>query len=112
MPAYEQRHWLERSLENEKKRSENLLQIILVIAAISIGVYSLTIFLGFRWISIPLRAIARDAIRIANGDTGYRVRQPFRWQDEFADLVEGVNCMADRFHQAEEDLLAKVEERS
>ncbi len=112
LPAYEQRHWLERSLENEKKRSENLLQIILVIAAISIGVYSLTIFLGFRWISIPLRAIARDAIRIANGDTGYRVRQPFRWQDEFADLVEGVNCMADRFQQAEEDLLAKVEERS
>ena len=112
LPAYEQRHWLERSLEKERTRSDNLLKVILTIACIATSIYSLTIFLGFRWISIPLRAIARDAIRIANGDTAYRVHQPFRWQDEFADLVEGVNCMADRFQQAEEDLQAKVQERS
>jgi two-component system NtrC family sensor kinase len=36
----------------------------------------------------------------------------FRWQDEFADLVSGVNCMADRFLQAEEQLQYQVKERS
>ena len=35
-----------------------------------------------------------------------------RWEDEFADLVAGVNCVADRFQQAEEDLVFKVKERS
>jgi C4-dicarboxylate-specific signal transduction histidine kinase len=35
-----------------------------------------------------------------------------RWQDEFSDLVAGVNCMAARFQQSEEDLQEKVRERS
>jgi signal transduction histidine kinase len=35
-----------------------------------------------------------------------------RWKDEFADVVAGVNCMADRFQQSEEDLQEKVRERS
>ncbi|MCA9033749.1 MAG: HAMP domain-containing histidine kinase [Planctomycetaceae bacterium] len=112
LPAYEQRHWLKQSLEKEKRRSDRLLQVILLVAGTSIGVYSLTIFLGFRWVSAPLRAIAKDAIRIANGDNSFRVRHPFRWHDEFADLVDGVNCMADRFQQSKEDLQAMVKERS
>lgn len=59
-----------------------------------------------------MRAIASGCTRIANGDTRYRLPFASRWQDEFADLVSGVNCMADRFLQAEEQLQYQVKERS
>ena len=67
---------------------------------------------GLRWISGPVREIARGCTRIANGDIGYRLPPVCLWQGEFADVVASVNCMADRFQQAEEDLQYKVRERS
>lgn len=114
LPAYERPHadWLLLSLTKERERTERLLHLILLIAAITIAVFGLTIYLGFRWISIPLRTVSRGATRIANGDTTFRLAPASRWQDEFSDLVEGVNCMANRFQQAEEELQAKVRERS
>jgi signal transduction histidine kinase len=61
---------------------------------------------------MPVRSIAQGCTRIANGDTRHRLPPVSRWQDEFSDVVAGVNCVADRFQQSEDDLLYKVKERS
>ena len=67
---------------------------------------------GFLWISNPLRAVARGAARIANGDSDYRLDRVTPWRDEYFDLTENFNRMADRFQESEDQLNAKVEERS
>lgn len=112
LPAYQTRDWVELSLTKERQRSERLLKALiwgtLAVVAIFVGV----MICGLNWISMPVRAIAKGCTRIANGDISFRLPSCSRWQDEFADLVAGVNCMADRFQQAEEDLQEKVRERS
>ncbi len=113
LPAYYvPADWGELSLQKQYRRSEQLLQWLVygtvIVAVFSIGLVTC----GFQWISIPVRAIASGCTRIANGDTRYRLPHASRWQDEFADLVSGVNCMADRFLQAEEQLQYQVKERS
>lgn len=113
LPAYYvPADWGELSLHKQHRRSEQLLQWLVygtvIVAVISVGLVTC----GFQWISVPVRAIASGCTRIANGDTRYRLPFASRWQDEFADLVSGVNCMADRFLQAEEQLQYQVKERS
>jgi two-component system NtrC family sensor kinase len=110
LPAYEERRLT--ALSAEKKRSEKLLTLIVVVAAVAVVAYGLTMYLGFLWISVPLRNVAVGAIRIANGDISYRIPTATPWQDEFSDVVNGVNRMADRFQEAEQDLQARVRERS
>ena len=112
LPAYQAKNWVALSLEKERERSSKLLQF-LSWGIVAVGViFLLLLTCGFQWISTPVRAIAHGCTRIANGDIAYRLQTVSRWQDEFADLVAGVNCVADRFQQAEEDLLYKVKERS
>ncbi len=111
LPAYED-GFLTSSLEKERSRSTRLLKLILIVTSIAVALYPLTIYLGFQWISIPLRNVSRGATRIANGDFGFRLPAATRWQDEFNDLVDGVNCMADRFQQAQETLQEQVNARS
>jgi two-component system NtrC family sensor kinase len=102
----------EVSLDKQRKRSEQLLRWLLYGTTIVVVVSIVILTCIFQWISIPVRAIAKGCTRIANGDTLFRLPNTLRWRDEFADLVAGVNCMADRFRQAEEDLQHKVRERS
>ena len=102
----------EVSLQKQHRRSEQFLKWLLYGTGIVVVVSILILTCIFQWISIPVRSIARDCTRIANGDTRFRLPLALRWRDEFADLVSGVNCMADRFQQAEEELQYKVRERS
>lgn len=110
LPAYEDRQF--NALSLEKDRSERLLTLIAAVALTAVVLTILTMYLGFRWVSIPLRNVAGGAVRIANGDFSYRIPVASPWQDEFSDLVDGVNQMADRFQEAEQDLLGRVKERS
>jgi signal transduction histidine kinase len=112
LPAYQTKNWVVLSLEKERRRSARMLQI-LSWGIVAVGVvFAGVLTCSFRWISMPLRKIAQGCTRIANGDIAHRLPPVSRWQDEFADLVAGVNCVADRFQQAEEELLHKVKERS
>lgn len=99
-------------LQAEGRQSARLLRQVLILTLASLVTYAITIYFGFRWISNPLRTIARGASRIANGDTDYRLGQVTPWKDEFFDLTENFNRMANRFQESEDDLSAKVEERS
>ncbi|MEZ6062268.1 MAG: HAMP domain-containing sensor histidine kinase [Planctomycetaceae bacterium] len=112
LPAFHDSSQVLSSLGRERRRSERLLKLILILTPIAVALYGITILFGFRWISQPLRTIARGASRIGHGDIGYRIPSVSRWNDEFANLTENVNRMADRFQQSEESLQAKVEERS
>ena len=113
LPAYYMTaDWGELSLQKQHRRSERFLRWLLYGTGIVVAVSIIILTCGIRWISIPVRSIAKGCTRIANGDTRYRLVLASRWQDEFADLVSGVNCMADRFQQAEEELQYKVRERS
>lgn len=112
LPAWQTRHWLQQSQKREHDRSATLLKIVSWSAALGFVAFLATLTTALRWISGPLREIARGCTRIANGDTSYRLAQISKVQDEFADVVAGVNCMADRFQQSEEDLQQKVRERS
>jgi len=112
LPAWQTRHWLQQSQKREHDRSATLLKIVSWSTAVGLVVFLVTLTAALRWISGPLREIARGCTRIANGDTSYRLAQISKVQDEFADVVAGVNCMADRFQQSEEDLQQKVRERS
>ena len=100
------------SLQGERRRSKQLLDLVLVLIPVAVGIYAVTIICGFRWISNPLRAVAKGASRIGNGDTCFRISQVSRWNDEFSDLTENVNRMADRFQETQDSLQAQVEERS
>lgn len=112
LPAWQTRHWLQQSQQREHSRSATLLKIVSWSTAAGSVLFVVTLLVALRWISGPLREIARGCTRIANGDTSYRLAQISKVQDEFADVVAGVNCMADRFQQSEEDLQQKVRERS
>lgn len=112
LPAYQTRDWVARSLNQGQSRSTLLLRTIAVAVAFVLGTFSVVIVCAQKWISRPMRDLARGCSRIADGDTSFRLPPLSRWQDEFADVVAGVNCMADRFQQSEEDLQAKVRERS
>ena len=113
LPAYYMTaDWGELSLQKQHRRSERFLRWLLYGTGIVVAFSIVILTCGFRWISIPVRSIAKGCTRIANGDTRFRLLLASRWQDEFSDLVSGVNCMADRFQQAEEELQYKVRERS
>ena len=113
LPAYHgATDWGELSLKKQRQRSERLLDWLLYGTGIVVVFSIIILTCNFQWISIPVRSIAKGCTRIANGDTRFRLPLASRWQDEFADLVSGVNCMADRFLQAEEELQHKVRERS
>ena len=110
--AFHDPQYVLTSLQDERKRSKQLLDLVLVLIPIAVGIYAVTITCGFRWISNPLRAVAKGASRIGNGDTRFRIASVSRWNDEFSDLTENVNRMADRFQQTQDSLQAQVEERS
>jgi len=112
LPAYQAKNWVELSLQKERDRSARLLKILSWGTVIVVVAFLALLVCGFQWISVPLRSIAHGCTRIANGDISHRLPSVSRWHDEFSDLVAGVNCVADRFQQAEEDLLYKVRERS
>jgi len=112
LPAYQTRDWVARSLNQGQSRSSLLLRTIALAVAFVLGTFGVVIVCAQKWISRPMRDLARGCSRIADGDTSFRLPPLSRWQDEFADVVAGVNCMADRFQQSEEDLQAKVRERS
>lgn len=112
LPAYQTRDWVARSLNRGQSRSSLLLRTIACAVAFVLGTFVVVIACAQKWISRPMRELARGCSRIADGDTSFRLPPLSRWQDEFADVVAGVNCMADRFQQSEEDLQAKVCERS
>lgn len=112
LPSYEKENFVEAELNRENNQSERRLRQTVILIVIALATYAITLFFGFRWVSMPLRAIARGASRIANGDTDYRLGKVSRWNDEFADVTENFNRMADKFQQSEDHLNAKVEERS
>lgn len=112
LPEHEEQTNVLASLRTEKKVSARILKNVGILIVIALLAYSLNLVFGFWWISNPLRTVAHGASRIANGDTGYRLDQVLRWRDEFYDLTENFNRMADRFQESEDHLNAKVEERS
>lgn len=100
------------SLDEEIRHSQLLTRRVWIAVGIALITYAITIWCAFKWVANPLRAISRGASRIANGDTNYRLSKVTRWEDEFFDLTTDFNRMADRFIESENDLAAKVEERS
>jgi two-component system NtrC family sensor kinase len=112
LPAYEKENYVLAKLRAKTAKSSLWQRRVWILAAISLVSYAITIFCGFQWISNPLRTIAHGASRIANGDTRFRLGSVTPWKDEFFDMVENFNRMADRFQESEDDLNAKVEERS
>lgn len=112
LPPYITSAFGKAHLTKDRERSHRLLTGLVWISLVTSVVFPVLFFCGLRWISVPVRQIARGCTRIANGDITYRLSTVSRWQDEFSDVVAGINCMADRFQQAEEDLLYKVRERS
>lgn len=100
------------SLDEEIRHSKLLMRRVGIAVGVALITYAITIFCAFKWVSNPLRAIARGASRIANGDTSYRLSKVTPWEDEFFDLTTDFNRMADRFIDSEKDLAAKVEDRS
>lgn len=100
------------SLDEEIRNSQLLTRRVWIAVGIALVTYAITILCAFKWVANPLRAISRGASRIANGDTNYRLSKVTRWEDEFFDLTTNFNRMADRFIESENDLAAKVEDRS
>ena len=100
------------SLDEEIRNSQLLTRRVWIAVGIAVVTYAITILCAFKWVANPLRAISRGASRIANGDTNYRLSRVTRWEDEFFDLTTNFNRMADRFIESENDLAAKVEDRS
>ncbi|MGV2341657.1 MAG UNVERIFIED_CONTAM: hypothetical protein LVR18_49380 [Planctomycetaceae bacterium] len=96
----------------EHSRSATLLKIVSWSTGAGSVLFVVTLLVALR---LDFGSAAGNCQRgdcIANGDTSYRLVQISKVQDEFADVVAGVNCMADRFQQSEEDLQQKVRERS
>ncbi|MEQ9411132.1 MAG: HAMP domain-containing sensor histidine kinase [Fuerstiella sp.] len=112
LPEHDQLANVESSLRAEQKESTRVMKNVRLLILVALISYAIALFFGFRWISNPLRAVASGASRIANGDTDYRLPPVFRWKDEFYDLTHNFNRMADRFQESEDQLNAKVEERS
>jgi signal transduction histidine kinase len=112
LPPYHTHDWIRASLDREKQRSDSLLYYIILAAGGGLLCVASALLAAHQWISRPIKEISQGCSRIANGDTAWRLSTKTRWQDEFFDLVSGVNCMADRFQQSEEDLQEKVRERS
>lgn len=112
LPSFEKERFVAASLQTEEKRSKAALGNVWILIAAALGFHSIAIYCAFQWISNPLRAIAKGASRIANGDTDYRLPRIAKWDDEFEDLTANFNRMADRFQESEDHLNAKVEERS
>lgn len=112
LPNHNQQTHVEASLKTEVQRSWWALMLVGGLTVFALFVYAVTIYCGFRWVSDPLRVAAQGAARIANGDTKFRLVCLSRWRDEFYELANNFNRMADRFEEAQEHLNAKVEERS
>jgi len=112
LPTYDKEKHVLVPLRDKMAKSALLERRVWILAAISLVSYAITIYCGFQWISNPLRTIAHGASRIANGDTRFRLGSVTPWNDEFFDLAENFNRMANRFQESEDDLNAKVEERS
>ena len=112
LPSFEKEHFVAASLLKEAKRSKLAFSFVWILIAGALGFHAIAIYYAFQWISNPLRAITKGASRIANGDTDYRLGSISRWNDEFEELTTDFNRMADRFQESEDQLSAKVEERS
>lgn len=112
LPAYHTRDWVINSLNREKQQSGSLIRYILGAALTGLACLSIGLLFAHRWIAAPLEKIASGCTRIANGDTTWRLAPATRWDDDFHELVEGVNHMANRFQESEENLQQKVRERS
>ncbi|MCP4782201.1 MAG: HAMP domain-containing histidine kinase [Fuerstiella sp.] len=111
LPAYRAEQTA-TGLLKEQQQSAQLLNFVLVLTALAVACYAITVCCAFQWVSFPLRTIAKGTSRISNGDTNYRLGSVSRWNDEFADLAANFNRMANRFQESEDNLNAKVEERS
>ncbi|HIF01731.1 MAG: HAMP domain-containing sensor histidine kinase [Fuerstiella sp.] len=111
LPAYRAEQTV-AGLLREQQRSTRLLNFVLILTVLAVACYAITVCCAFQWVSFPLRTIAKGTSRIANGDTDYRLGSVSRWSDEFTDLASNFNRMADRFQESEDNLSAKVEERS
>lgn len=103
---------LSASLEREILQTRSAWRWNIIVVIVALISNAVALWCGFRWIVNPARAAAAGASRIANGDIQYRLPRLTPWNDEFANLTDNFNRMADRFLEAEQDLEAKVEERS
>jgi two-component system NtrC family sensor kinase len=112
LPTSQTRDRMARTLERDRNRSSYLLALIAIVTLFSGLTLTALLYFGLRWVSVQVRELATGCIRIADGDIAYRLPRLSRWQDELADVVDGVNSIADRYQQSEEDLQQKVRERS
>ena len=112
LPAYQTHSHVELSLAKEQERSARRLRWLAIVTVFVVVMFAIILACGLKWISEPARTVANGCIRIASGDTRYRLQPVSMWNDEFTKLVAGVNMVADRFIQAEEDLLHQVKAQS
>lgn len=112
LPAYQSHSHLELSLSKEQERSARLLRWLAIVTTSVLALFVVIFVCGLKWISEPARVVSDGCTRIANGDTRYRLQSVSIWNDEFTKLVAGVNMVADRFLQAEEDLQHRVKAQS
>jgi signal transduction histidine kinase len=112
LPAWQTHSRVERSLEKEQQRSARLLRWLTIVAGLVALMFVCVLYFSLKWISGPVREIANGCTRIADGDTRYRLPATRCKMTEYEQLVEGVNLVAERFQQAEDDLNQKVRDRS
>ncbi|HEX5052127.1 MAG TPA: HAMP domain-containing sensor histidine kinase [Planctomycetota bacterium] len=92
------------------ERSENMSQVLLVLALASVATVACLGWLLLRRVLQPVRDLREAAVRLGRGELD--VPMPVRHRDELGDLAMAFQSMATQLQQSREQLERRVEQRS
>lgn len=97
-------------LDEAHKIYKATIRLVAFSSAMTVLLFILTTFWGYRWIFVPIQILRNGVRRILGGDHNHRIH--LKTDDEMARLAEGFNNVVEKFNDTNERLDEKVREKT
>ncbi len=101
---------LQLRLDNARRDYRVHLSVVWVTSAIGLLLFFGLMVCAFRWVVLPIKALHRGALRVADGDFDYRLEVSSN--DEISQLAEAFNHMTERFQSIKNELDEQVHQQT
>ncbi len=101
---------LHPKLDDAKAKYQSRFRLFCVFCTLSVVIFFLFVYLGYRWIFEPIQTVHQGAMRVSHGDFTYQI--DLHSKDEISDLAGVFNQVVRQFNEVNNDLDRKVKEKT
>ncbi len=101
---------LHPKLDLAKAKYKSRFWLFCAFSTLSVITFFTFVYLGYRWIFVPIRLVHQGAMRVSHGDFSYQI--DLKGSDEIAELANVFNQVVLQFNEVNNDLDRKVKEKT